>query len=142
MKHTLHAGFTLIEVMITVAIVGILAAIAIPSYTEYVQRGKLVEAQSPLSTGRVRFEQWFQDNRTYVDTVTPHRACPASTPNFAFTCTGVSATDFTITATGIASMNGFAMTINQLNQKATTAVPTGWTTPSPNNCWVIKKSGC
>lgn len=142
MKHTLNAGFTLIELMITVAIVGILASIAIPSYNEYILRGKLVEAQSPLSTGRVRFEQWFQDNRTYVDTATPHSACPANTSNFTFACSGITATTFTITATGIGGASGFSMTINQLNAKATTSVPTGWTTPSPNNCWVTRKSGC
>ncbi len=142
MKNNLQAGFTLIELMITVAIIGILASIALPSYNEYVQRSKLVEAQTPLTTARVRFEQWYQDHRTYVDTATPHSACPASTPNFTFACTGITATDFTITATGVASMTGFGMSINQLNQKVTTAVPTGWTTPNPNNCWAIKKSGC
>ena len=59
-------GFTLIEVMITVAVVAILAAVALPQYRDYVTRGRIPEATSRLATLQVQAEQYFQDNRTYV----------------------------------------------------------------------------
>ena len=65
-------GFTAIELMVVVAIVGILAAIALPSYFAYVQRGKVSEVTSILGDGRVAAEQFFNDNLTYVGF-----ACPA-----------------------------------------------------------------
>src|SRR5574341_294426 len=60
------AGFTLIEVMITVAIVAILAGIAYPTYTDYIVRGRLVDAATALRATRARMEQYYQDNRTYT----------------------------------------------------------------------------
>ncbi|HEV7619606.1 MAG TPA: prepilin-type N-terminal cleavage/methylation domain-containing protein, partial [Burkholderiaceae bacterium] len=62
-------GFTLIELMTTIAIIAILAAIAIPSYGNYVRRGKVVEATSALADVRMKMEQYFQDNRTYQNYV-------------------------------------------------------------------------
>src|SRR4051794_10666366 len=59
-------GFTLIEVMVTVAIIAILAAIALPSYESYVRRGKVQEATSALADMRVKLEQYYQDNRKYT----------------------------------------------------------------------------
>ena len=56
-------GFTLIEVMITVAIVAILAAVAIPSYTSYITRSKIQEATTTLLAMRTKMEQYFQDHR-------------------------------------------------------------------------------
>lgn len=62
--HRADGGFTLIEVMIAVAVVAILAAPALPSYRDYVTRGNIPEATSRLLTKQVQMEQWFQDNRT------------------------------------------------------------------------------
>jgi type IV pilus assembly protein PilE len=135
-----HKGFTLIEVMIVVVIVAILAAIAVPSYTEYITRGRIPDATSNLATKRVKLEQFFQDNRTYVGAT--DCASDTTTSNyFNFSCTTQTATAYTIQAVGKSSMAGFTFQVTEANARSTVAVPTGWTLPSPNNCWVTKKGG-
>lgn len=62
-----QSGFTLLEVMIAVAIVGILAAIAIPSYSEYTTRTKRSEGLALLSEGAARQERFFAQNNSYVN---------------------------------------------------------------------------
>jgi len=132
-------GFTLIEVMITVAIIGILAAVALPAYSEYVIRGKLPQATSELAARSVRMEQFFQDNRTYQNAP----ACVSSTSNahFNFSCSVQTATAYTLQAVGKDAMAGFTFSITHQNVRSTAAVPSGWTQPSPNTCWVVRKSG-
>ena len=93
------AGFTLLEVLTVCVIVGILAAIALPSYSDYVRRGQIQEGTTALSDAAVKMEQYFQDNKTYAAWAGPD--CPAPTTNFTFAgCDGGNATIFTITATG------------------------------------------
>ena len=134
-------GFTLIELMVVVAIVGILAAVALPAYTDYVTRGKIAEATSNLSSLRVRMEQFFQDNRTYVGG--PCNPAAAESKYFAYACNPVAtATTYTIAATGVAAqgMGGFTYTINELNVKTSVmASPSTWI--GSTTCWVTKKSG-
>jgi type IV pilus assembly protein PilE len=120
-------GFTLIELMIAVAVVGILTAIAIPSYQDYVRRGAIEEATSSLSSGRTAMEQFFLDNRTYAG-----GPCPANTDRFGMLC-AFTPTAYVITATGTGAMATFVYTINQRNLR-TTAGPWG-----TGNCWIDHK---
>jgi prepilin-type N-terminal cleavage/methylation domain-containing protein len=136
-------GFTLIEVMITVAIIGILAAIAIPSYRDYVLRGQLVEAHNALSALRANMERHFQDNRDYRSigtTFISPCAAPAAAGSFTISCPTLTATAFTAQAAGSGPTNGFTFTVNHQNTRVTTGVGGGWTQCTTG--WTTKKSGC
>jgi len=155
-------GFTLIELLVVVAIVGIIAAVALPAYTDYVLRSKLTEPMTQLASMRVKLEQYYQDTRNYGSTGPtnpPTWNCTGTTAPtgkyFTYSCswrvsnppfTAAYATDggnqsFTVTATGMPATPtaGFVYTIDQLNNKQTTAVPSGWTASS--TCWITKKGG-
>jgi len=145
-------GFTLIEILIVVAVLAIIAAIAVPSYTQYITRGKIAEATSTLADLRVKMEQYYADNRRY-STDAAGGTCgiganPVATLNlqvkyFTVSCVpgtnkaGVGDQSYVISATGA---DGFTFTINESNVKKTTAVKTGWTLPA-TDCWVQKKNG-
>src|SRR5512140_1023847 len=64
-----QVGFTLIELVVVMVVLGILAAIAIPNYSEYVMRGYRASAQAYISDLASRQTQFFIDRRTYADTV-------------------------------------------------------------------------
>ena len=134
-------GFTLIEVMIVVAIVAVLAAIALPNYADYVKRGKIIEATSALSDLRTRYEQFYLDNRTYAGGCLVIKPIVNTVRAFDIDCGGESATTYTGTATGKAAegMSGFSYTINQANAKASTITASGWS--GNGNCWAIRKDG-
>lgn len=140
-------GFTLIELMIVVAIVGIFAAIALPSYNNYLARGKIVEAMNGLSDYRVRMEQYFQDNRNYG---AAGAACPVAvtaTKNFTFSCVAGAATptvSYVATAQSIAGALGsaagsYTYTVNQANARATTSFKGA---AVAKTCWLIKGDEC
>jgi len=141
MRRRLQLGFTLIEIMVVVAIVAILAATAYPSYQDYVLRGQLAEAHSTLSDMRVRTEQYFQDNRTYLGATSCANAPkPPAVKYFTYDCTNLTATTFTARAVGTGASADFTYTVDQTNQRVTTKVKTGWGTAG-QTCWVIRKGG-
>ena len=135
------AGFTLIEVMTVVVVIGILAAIALPNYQEYVLRAKLVDAGSSLSQLRVRLEQYYQDNRSYPAVADCNKTVVGSDSKyFGFSCAiAEDGQGFTVTATGTASggTSAFAYTIDEKNNRKTTAMPTGWS--SESDCWITSR---
>jgi type IV pilus assembly protein PilE len=139
-------GFTLIELMIAVAIIAILAAIALPAYNDYVQRGKITEAFTNLSGFRVSMEQYYQDNRKYDGPGLNGCGAPAPTQAkyFDYECTpAVSpAQTYSIKATGIANqgLTNFVYTLNEKNERGTTTVGTDWS-GAGNTCWVRRKDG-
>jgi type IV pilus assembly protein PilE len=125
--------------------------VAVPTYQDYVTRGKIPEAVSALATDRIQMEQWFQDNHRY-GTALGGAICGGARPttnNFTITCgpnanIGATTTDvsFLITATGINGMAGFTYTVDESNNKTSTIAapaPSAW--QATNACWITKKGG-
>lgn len=137
------SGFTLIELMVTVAIISIIAAVAYPSYADYLRRGRIIEATVVLSDYRVKMEQYYQDNRNYG---TAGSTCGVALPtnsNFTITCVvGTPNQTYTATATSgisLGTAGAYVYTINDANTKQTTVFKGSSVTKS---CWLIKGSEC
>jgi type IV pilus assembly protein PilE len=134
-------GFTLIELMVVVAIIGILASIAVPAYTDYVKKGKASEAPGVLADLRIKMEQCYQDTRDYSNAACDAFCAPVSgAVNFTYACTGTrDATNYTITATGVSAkgMAGFSYSVDQNNVKKSKYDGGSEVT----GCWLTSKSG-
>lgn len=98
-------GFTLIELMITVAIIGILGAIAYPSYLSQMLKSRRTDAERIMISHAQSMERYFTTNSSYTaatDTCGP--AAPAASSFYTYTTACVTATKtFTITATASGS---------------------------------------
>jgi type IV pilus assembly protein PilE len=152
------AGFTLIELMIAVAIVAVLASIAYPSYRNYVLRGQVIQATNGLSAVSANMERYFQDNRQYNSVVAgqaPMSPCdtannpypiPYGTFTIACSFTGNTATtpSFKLTATGSLATSGFIYTIDQAGTQGSTVgtpAPSAWQITCTSS-WETKAGTC
>lgn len=125
-------GFTLIELLVVMVIAGILAAIAIPNYSEYVVRSNRSAAQSFIADVASRQAQFFLDRRTYATTVAalnlPVPAEVATRYVFAIDVQAGPPLTYTVTATPTgpqATDRCGALTINQAGNK----------TAGATRCW-------
>lgn len=128
-------GFTLIEILTVVAIVGLLAAVAYPSYVQHLVRGHLAAAASELDARRATMEQYFLSNHTYADGPC---ASGATVERFTLTCSST-ASAYTVTATGSGIAEGFVYTIDQHGTQRTTGLPSRWgSVPDAGSypCWI------
>jgi type IV pilus assembly protein PilE len=102
-------GFTLIELMITVAIVGILAAIAYPSYQEHIRKARRADAQAVLLELAQFMERYYTMNNTYAGAALPFAKAPKDGDD---TYYGIDfdgdpdATSYTLVATPAGAMTG------------------------------------
>ena len=139
---TNNHGFTLIELMIVVAVTAILAAIAIPQYNQYVMRGRVADGLSGLMKLHLKMENYYQDNRVYgAAGVCAYDVTTYNSAYFTYSCASANSDQtFTITATGTGNATGFKYTIDEAATKKTVAVGGHWT-GAGSTCWVTRAGG-
>jgi type IV pilus assembly protein PilE len=124
------AGFTLIEVVIVMVIIAILAAVAIPAYTQYIARGHRSEARSTLLLAAQWMERFRTQNGTYNGAALPaglQRSPASGTQAYAIAVGGIAANTYTLTATPQGPMNGDAcgnLTLDQSGARGVTGTAT------------------
>ncbi len=119
-------GFTLIELMIAVAIVAVLASIAYPAYQDSVRKGRRAEAFTALSTLQQAQERWRSNNASYTTTLA-NTASAASAPNGLGVVAGTSSGLYTISVSST----------NATDYTATATANTGTSQASDGNCKVL-----
>ncbi|TBU95896.1 type IV pilin protein [Phytopseudomonas dryadis] len=127
-----QAGFTLIELLIAVAIIGILAAIALPAYSNYILRGKVKAAQSDLVALSLNLENRYQRQLSYPSTTTDSTETtealfsswkPVQDKDFTYTL-NANGSSYTVTATGTTSgLTSCVLTLNNKNDRTATSCP-------------------
>jgi type IV pilus assembly protein PilE len=141
-----RAGFTLIELMVTIAIVAILAAIAIPMFGEQMSKGRRSEAMSTLTNLQLKEERWRSNHGTYgtFDQLTGSAAAStafnAAQDNYDFSVSGNTGTDVLLTATPKNAQVGdrcgnFLLRIDNDNNSSPSGVLDKTTSTGADRCW-------
>ena len=123
-----HRGFTLIELMIVIAVIAVLAAIALPSYQEYITRSRARTASADLVSLAADLENSFQRNLSYNAISTSSTSAtvsasigwhPAQDDFFDYTMV-VTNSGYELKAIGKAAMKGCVLTLNEVNDRSVT----------------------
>ncbi len=114
-------GFTLIELMIVVAIIGILAAIAIPNFLTYQCKAKQSEAKSNLGAIRVSQEAYFAEYDNYGAAIATIGYQTKGAVRYAYSIAGANSTGFQATATGLIDTGDATVDAWSMNSTGTLA---------------------
>lgn len=134
-----HGGFTLIELMIAVAIVAILAAVAYPTFIEQVRKSRRADAVTALSAVAQAQERWRANNTTYNTLLTGANSLNVANPSsgyYTLALSAVSGTGYTATASaaGAQASDGKCATLTlQMAGGTITYGSTG--SGTANQCW-------
>lgn len=134
-----NSGFTLVELMITIAIVGILSAVALPAYDNYVVQSKIPESFKVMTEFALKMEQSYQDNNNYGG-VNCSIASPTS-DNYTYACTTNSVGQgFTIESTGVNKLAGYSFSLTEAEVKTTLSFIDQ--ADLTKKCWYRKVGSC
>ena len=128
-----NRGFTLVELLIVVTIVGILAAVAYPAYTSYVERGKRADARSALLEAAQFMERHYSAQNAYTGVVLPERLqrAPAPPASINYNITATTAVNaYTLTAVPVTADECGSLVITHTGAKTRTG-----TGSSHSECW-------
>ncbi|WP_298623636.1 type IV pilin protein [uncultured Legionella sp.] len=130
-------GFTLLELLVTLVIIGILVAIAYPSYLHYIQKSRRTDALAILTQDQIIMERCYSQNFSYVAACSAMPTFPQTTPEgfYSINISNQTATTYTLTATPQGNQANdttcASMSINQANVKTATDA----TATAQTECW-------
>lgn len=123
-------GFTLLELMVTVAVVAILASIAYPSYQSFVLRSHRAEAIEGLLSAQLRQEEWRVKNGSYTNAMTDLGSPTSTYYNFSASAISGGVPTYTLTASAAGSQlndtNCLTLTINNTDTKGSSPGSDCW----------------
>ena len=123
-----HAGFSLIELMVVVAVIGILASIALPSYNEHARKSRRAAGTACALAVAQQMERWYTTNLTYDGAVADTSMCQDNATEFYNINVAAAGRTYTVTADPIGAQDGDSCGTLTVDQAGTQS-------PTTAGCW-------